>query len=167
MVELLKRLNLELSGGFKLLLGLFSVFAVFALLSIVSVVYPFSPFEINKYEVVPTSVCAGEAVQVFIQRDLVSGPYVVTTYDVTAEWLYSDGQILPAGVAEDIPLQNTSESNSSFRSAVLRIAPELEGEARLSSDVTLRGRMFGIFPTSQKINLVSDGKVRIKDCGGN
>lgn len=166
MLLFIKSLYSELSSGFRLLLILFSVFAFFAMLGVVSIVYPFAPFVPISYEAIPNEVCVGEPVELYVERTLVKGPYTLGTYDLTTEWVYERGQRIPAGVAEDVPLEDRGDPHSIHKSPVLRVAPEIEGEARVSSNIDIGGRMFGIFPTSQHIELITKHPVGIKDCEG-
>lgn len=164
MILFIKTLFDELSTGFKVLLGLFIVFAFFALLGLVSIVYPFAPFQEQNYEAVPNSVCTGETVDLFVERELVGGPYTLGTYDVTAVWVYKDGQRIPAGSATNVPLKDKADPHSTFRSSIVPVAPPVVGEVRLVADMKIRGRMFGVFGTHQDVFLVTKQPLKINDC---
>jgi hypothetical protein len=117
------------------------------------VLIPFEPYKAYGWEDIPKELCPGDHLRPSSVSEVVAGPYTVGKGEGFA------GIVNTNGVPVDtwaIDTELDPHPRQVQPSRVIRVAPEERGHYKLSFDVDVKGRMFGLVPRYQEVEKTSD-----------
>lgn len=134
--------------------------AIISLTVLAASLVPFDPFTFYGYSVVPTQACPSETLTVTADSEMEDSPlYNVEAIEVEGQWvrLTEGNNATTYGSASTI-VDAAPYERRERESSLLRIAPEAEGEYILSAEITVHGKVLGLFEREQ-VEIISDEDV--------
>lgn len=123
------------------------LFMLVMIFVIVGSVYPFEPYRFYGYDIRSSEVCPGDSVELWVEREIESGPYIIGDLEGAAYMLDVETQHKHASFPVD---ESMVPQDREWQSSVVdRVAPVKQGEYTVAGDYELTGWMFGFIPRTQ------------------